>query len=132
MMSSDVLSTVEYDAASGEILRTAYGMLDHEHASGVYPGGQHPNVVLSGVDPNTLSARTHYILDDQLTERPASPVSRTDLTLLDVPVGSTLWINGVSYPAEGTVDLEFTYPGTYSLRVECFPFLDWTDEVTVP
>ena len=73
---------------------------------------------------------THYIdLTDPdnptPAERPASPVSRTDLTLLDVPAGSTLWINGVSYPAEGTVDLEFTYPGTYSLRVECFPFLNW-------
>ena len=65
------------------------------------------------------------------TERPASPVSRTDLTLLDVPTGSTLYINGESYDAEGTVELEFALPGTYSLRVECFPFLDWTDVVTV-
>ena len=80
---------------------------------------------------------THYIdltdPDNPIpAERPASPVSRTGPTLLDVPVGSTLWINGTPYPAEGTVELEFTYPGTYSLRVECFPFLDWTDEVTVP
>lgn len=75
---------------------------------------------------------THYVLSGEVTERPASPVSRTDLTLLDVPVGSTLWINGVSYPAEGTVDLEFPLPGTFQLRVECFPFLDWNDEVTVP
>lgn len=80
---------------------------------------------------------THYIdLTDPdnptPAERPASPVTRADLTLLDVPAGSTLWINGVSYPAEGEVELEFTYPGTYSLRVECFPFLDWTDEVVIP
>lgn len=77
------------------------------------------------------SGNTHYILDGEPTERPTSPVSRTDLTLLDVPEGSTLWINGESYDAEGTVELEFPLPGTYSLRVECFPFLDWADEVVV-
>lgn len=73
-----------------------------------------------------------YILNGQPTERPASPVTRTDLTLHDVPNGATLWINGVSYEAEGEVELDFTYPGTYSLRVECFPYLDWTDEVVIP
>lgn len=66
------------------------------------------------------------------TERPTSPVSRTDLTLLDVPEGSKLYINGESYDAEGTVELEFPLPGTFRLRVECFPYLAWTDEVTVP
>lgn len=76
-------------------------------------------------------ADTHYVLDGQLVERPASPVTRTDLTLHDVPNGATLFINGESYAAEGTVGLEFPLPGTYQLRVECFPFLDWTDEVTV-
>ncbi len=82
------------------------------------------------------SSATHYIdLTDPDNptpiERPASPVSRTDLTLLAVPTGSKLYINGESYDAEGTVELEFPLPGTYALRVECFPFLDWTDQVVV-
>jgi hypothetical protein len=85
----------------------------------------------------TVTPWSHYIdLTDPENptpaERPASPVTRTDLTLHDVPNGATLWINGVSYPAEGEVELQFTLPGTYSLRVECFPFLDWTDEVAIP
>lgn len=74
----------------------------------------------------------HYILNGEVTERPASPVSRTGLTLLDVPAGSKLTINGESYDAEGTVELEFPLSGTYALRVECFPFLDWIDQVVVP
>ena len=78
-----------------------------------------------------ISWDTHYILNGEPTERPASPVSRTDLTLHDVPVGSTLVINGDSYAAKGTVELEFPMPDVYSLRVECFPYLDWVDEVTV-
>jgi hypothetical protein len=73
-----------------------------------------------------------YILNGQPTERPASPVTRTDLTLFDVPNGATLWINGVSYAAEGEVELEFPLPGTYSLQVECWPYKDWEGEVVVP
>lgn len=89
-----------------------------------------------GYIEGAFARETHYIdLTDPdnpaPTERPASPVSRTDLTLHDVPVGSTLVINGDSYAAKGTVDLEFPLPGVYSLRVECFPYLDWSDEVTV-
>ena len=75
---------------------------------------------------------TYYILDGEVTERPASPVTRSGLTLSDVPEGSTLYINGEGYAVEGEVELDFPLPGTYQLRVECFPYLDWTDEVTVP
>lgn len=73
----------------------------------------------------------YYILNGQPTERPASPVTLSDLTLQSVPMGSTLWINGERYDAEGTVELEFPLPGVYSLRVECFPYKDWEGEVTV-
>lgn len=72
-----------------------------------------------------------YVFDGEVAERPTSPVSRTDLTLANVPTGSKLFINGESYDAAGTVELEFPLPGTYRLRVECFPFLDWVDEVVV-
>ena len=85
-------------------------------------------------------AETHYILNGQPTERPASPVTLSDLTLLGVPAGSTLTIasaslstsNGESYDAEGDVELEFPLSGTYRLRVECWPYKDWTGEVVAP
>jgi len=76
-------------------------------------------------------ADTHYIINGQPTERQTSPVSLSDLTLQGVPAGSTLTINGESYSAEGTVELEFPLPGTYSLRVECWPYKDWEGEVVV-
>ena len=85
----------------------------------------------TGVVDGAYDGITHYILDGELMERPDSPVTRTDLTLHDVPTGATLFINGESYAAEGTVELEFALMGTYTLKVECFPYLDWTDEVTV-
>jgi hypothetical protein len=82
-----------------------------------------------------------YILNGQPTERPAAPVTLSGLTLQGVPAGSTLTIasaslstsNGERYDnVTGDVELEFPLPGTYSLRVECWPYKDWEGEVTVP
>ena len=73
----------------------------------------------------------YYANNGQPTPRPASPISRSGLTLRNVPTGATLTIDGTHYSAQGTVSLNFPLPGTYALRVECFPYLDWTDEVTV-
>lgn len=116
------VSITPYDPVTGKfqgyVSTCDQGLLMYEEMGYVWVDGIH-------------NGDTHYILDGEVTERPASPVTRTDLTLLDVPEGSTLWINGESYGAAGTVELEFPLPGTYSLRVECFPYLNWTDEVTV-
>ena len=87
----------------------------------------------------SYSAEDYYVVDGQPTERPASPVTLSDLTLQGVPAGSTLTIasaslstsNGESYPAEGDVELEFPLSGTYRLRVECWPYKDWEGEVVV-
>ena len=80
----------------------------------------------------SYSGGTHYVVNGQPTQRPASPVTLDGMTLMDVPAGSTVLLDGQSYPAEGDVELEFPLPGTYRLRVECFPYLEWEEEVVVP
>ena len=86
---------------------------------------------MDAVVEGEYDSREFYILNGQPTERLASPVILSDLTLQGVPTGSTLTINGESYAAEGDVELEFPLQGTYRLRVECWPYRDWTGEVTV-
>lgn len=114
----------EYDPATGQLgMSWGYSTLE----------GLELNVREGiGYADGRWDARTHYILNGQPTERPASPVTLSDLTLLGVPDGSTLWINGESYDAEGDVELEFPLPGTYRLRVECWPYKDWEGEVVAP
>lgn len=75
----------------------------------------------------------HYLLDGMPTPRPPSPVVRDGLRLSAIQTGAVLHIDGVAYPIPegGSVELDFPLPGTYLIRVECFPFLDFTDEVTV-
>lgn len=116
-----MIHVTEYDSETGEFL------LQYSYPNEEYREENRRDHQVDG----TYDGGTHYILDGEPTERPASPVTRTDLTLHDVPNGATLFINGESYPAEGEVELEFPMAGIYQLRVECFPFLDWNDEVTV-
>ena len=106
-----------------------------------YPSEESKDLNVQGRDyvDGKWDSRTHYILNGQATERPTSPVTLSDLTLLGVPAGSTLTIasaslstsNGERYDAEGDVELEFPLPGTYSLRVECWPYKDWEGEVVI-
>ena len=74
----------------------------------------------------------YYVSDAQPTERPTQSTQLTGLTLTALPANATLHIDDQAYPLDDTtVDLDFPLPGTYRLRVECWPYLDWTGEVTV-
>lgn len=111
----------EYNLTTGEIT-TAYS----------FPEGEEDSVTQRegfGYVEGFAHGDAWYVLDGELTERPASPVSRANLTLLNVPEGSKLTVNGESFDAEGEVELEIPLPGTYSVRVECFPYLDFEEEV---
>lgn len=116
-----MISITEYDG-SGRILCNR-GFSDEE----TYElNNQNPHIL------GEYRGDEYYVADGEAVERPASPVTLSDLTLLGVPTGSTLWINGERFEnVEGAVDLEFPLSGTYSLRVECFPYKDWEGEVSV-
>jgi len=75
--------------------------------------------------------RTHYVQNDQAIPRPDQATTLNGLTLMNVPPGSTVLLDGQSYPAEGDVELECPLPGTYQLRVIAWPYKDWEGEVTV-
>jgi len=73
----------------------------------------------------------HYSYEDWLEngtvqKRPACPASLNGTTLHDVPANSTIAINDQTYDCEdgGTVELEFDQPGTYHVRITCWPYLD--------
>jgi hypothetical protein len=117
-------SLTEYETETGQIFM-AYSFPSGEDGIIRREGFSY----VSGFYTNT----DHYILNGQPTERPAAPVTLSGLTLQGVPAGSTLTINGERYDnVEGDVELEFPLPGTYSLRVECWPYKDWEGEVVVP
>lgn len=78
------------------------------------------------------SPETHYVVNRAFVKRNPSPVRLHGMSLQNMPVGSVIKINGASYPATDSVcNLTFTYPGTYRVAVECFPYLDFTTEFVV-
>lgn len=90
-------------------------------------------MALLAVDDPTIRDGTgaYYVAHQQVVARPASPVQLEGTTLSQLPVPAELHIDGVAYALEApTVTLEFPLPGTYTLRVVAFPYLDWTGEVT--
>lgn len=74
-------------------------------------------------------AERDHVVNGAVVPRPASPVTLDHLTLQNVPSGARVIIDGVSYDAEGTVDLDFPLAGTYRVKVECWPFLDYESAV---
>ena len=116
----------EYNSTTGEIGGLHSGYSNAEEAK--------VQIFLKGMDAvmeGEYDSRTYYIKNGQPTERPPSPVTLDGLILMGVPEGSTLWCDGQGYSAEGDVTLEFPLPGNYQLRVECWPYQDWTAEVMV-
>jgi hypothetical protein len=110
-----MIAITEYDESTGEL-----GFIKSFSDEETYE--------LNSANPHVMgafSSQDYYVVEGEAVERPASPVTIDGRTLSDVPSGSTLWIDGESYEAEGDVELDFVMPGTYKLRVVCFPYLDW-------
>jgi len=66
-----------------------------------------------------------YVVDDEVLPQPENPTVLVNQTLTNVPVPATVIINGISYETnEAQVELGFTQPGTYTVKVIAWPYLD--------
>ena len=66
-----------------------------------------------------------YVVDDEAVPRPENPATLTGYTLTGVPVPATVSINDASYETdESVIELEFTQPGTYVVKIVAWPYLD--------
>lgn len=75
-----------------------------------------------------------YVSNSTITPRPANPSTISGMTISNVPNPSTVTIDGVNPQTvtDGTVNLSFTQPGTYTVVVSSWPMLDATFTVTQP
>ena len=66
-----------------------------------------------------------YVVDGEVVSRPENPAVVSDQKLENVPVPATVIVNGTSYETnESTVELGFNQPGTYTVKVVAWPYLD--------
>jgi hypothetical protein len=124
------IRAVIYDVLTGKILR---------HLSG--PRFMMPLQVGEGEGwaEGEGADTTHYVSPGPtraIAPRPPCPAVLTGANLTDIPLPATLFIDGTAHelPAGGDdfVELEFDYPATYQLRLECWPFLDTEFTFTQP
>lgn len=74
---------------------------------------------------------THYVLNGEVVPRPVMPLVITGNHIEGIPVNSELWLENIVYTVDdGEVDIDFTYPGTYPVRITKFPYLDFNGEFT--
>jgi hypothetical protein len=105
----------KYDQ-SGRILfigEVPESMLDAQTADG--------NALVVGVaDP-----ATDYVRRGRITARPVNPAQLDGLQLTGLPAPCAIHINGQRYDCpDREATLHFSYPGSYQIRVEAFPYLD--------
>lgn len=68
----------------------------------------------------------HYVSQGKIIRRPVLPVHVNGLTLSGVPAEASIVIEGQTYTADGSpVELEFSLPGTYQVRINKWPYLEW-------
>lgn len=111
-----MLAITLYEGSTGRILGWVEGdteTLEANKSAGPFVEGK--------FDPET-----HWINTGQATLRLPLPVQLEDGSLLNVPPNSLIRINDTEYVCKdgGRVELEFDQPGTYTVRLECWPYLD--------
>lgn len=75
----------------------------------------------SSVDPDAW-----YVRQGTLVPRPVLPITVVGHTLTGVPPGAELIIEDSLYSADGqAIELEFSLPGSYPVRITHWPYLDW-------
>lgn len=115
-----------YDPASGRIVRTGA-----THITAFEAEAEEGFAVAEGFADDTL----HYVLDGQIVDRPQFPVAReasvpadgeTTFTLAELPEGTEVQIDDgapIVLP-DTTLELTFDAPGTYTLYLRRFPYID--------
>lgn len=69
--------------------------------------------------------KPYYVLNGVATAKPVNPTTVSGDTLLNVPIPAKVLINNAPYDTnEATVELSFTHPGTYNVKVIAWPYLD--------
>jgi hypothetical protein len=74
-----------------------------------------------------VSGASHYVLNGKIVERPELPVTQSGQTLT-VPKNTRFSVRGPAFAegvcADGVLEFAFPEPGTYTVKLELFPYLD--------
>lgn len=79
------------------------------------------------------SDETEWVSGGKVIPRPVNPATLSGAHLSSLPAPCVIAINGARYDCDDTTAaLDFTYPSTYKIIVEAFPYLDAEFTLLVP
>lgn len=111
-----------YDIQNGRIMRSFFSTDIEAITLNLEDGEQAIEVDTTFDNP--------YVLDGALAERPENPATLNGTVIENIPVGTVLLFDQqYAIIDDGTAELEFPFPGTYSVTIYCFPYLNKTFEV---
>lgn len=77
-----------------------------------------------------VSWESHYVLAGAITQRQTMPITVSGMKLSGATATAEIEIEGVVYECDGSdIELEFTHPGVYLVKVVDWPLLDWSAEI---
>jgi hypothetical protein len=80
---------------------------------------------------DTVDDSLFYISEEVVVQRPELSIIVEGITVYNLPNPSTLIVEGSLYEVtDGEAELSFSFPGTYTVRIQSFPYKDKTIEVT--
>ena len=111
-----------YDSQNGKIMRSFFSTDVEAITLNLEDGEQAIEIDTRFNNP--------YVSDGALAERPENPATLNGTVIENIPVGATVYFDGQSFTVDdGTAELDFSFPGTYSVEVACFPYLTKNFEV---
>lgn len=117
-----MISVYIYDSQTGEIRRSFFTTDPDAVALNLLDGEQAIEVDDTIANP--------YVLHGTLAERPENPATLNGMVIENIPAGAIVTFDEQSYTVDdGTAELQFPFPGTYSVTVSCFPYTTKTFEV---
>lgn len=120
------VKVVDYDKASGEILRTVT-FPDPIEATLLYPGCLYLDV---NVDTNDVR-RYVDLTTRTVVDKPTQPITVDGRVLKGVQAGAIVTIEGIDYAVSESedIELEFSHVGVYEVKVKHWPYLDWSASI---
>lgn len=116
-LDDEVETITRFDPVSGKILGSIWGKADQLRRNKEMMDGP----FLDGF----YSPDSYYVLGEKAIARPSQPTKLHGLNLEDIPYPAKLIINGQEYVVtESSVELAFDQPGTYTVKLESWPYLD--------
>lgn len=106
----------------------------HDKSGRIMQTGHMPEFMLEAQDAGGLSlvcgegdTETHYVKGGALLDRPKQYTELAGSTLVGLPVPCSIRINSAAYGCnEPVATLDFPYPGSYTITITAFPYLDAT------